>query len=115
MSNQYDLSQVLPALIKFRQERDWEQFHKPKELATAIGIEASELQELFLWREKESPKEIKTDRERYMKIQEEIADIAIYLLFICNDLGIELVNAINHKLKENERKYPKDIFRSRFE
>jgi len=114
LSESYDLSLVLSSLLKFRDDREWEQFHRPKELATAIGIEASELQEHFLWRVHEDPKNIQLDKERYQGIKEELADIAIYLLYLSHDLDVNLAQAIQQKLKLNEIKYPKNKYKGKF-
>lgn len=100
-----DLKDILERLLKFRKERDWEQFHRPKELAISIVLEAAELLEEFQW---------KTDKEikKYLNegglenVKEEVADIAIYLLLLSNDIGIDLLDAIREKLKKNEEKYP---------
>ncbi|MBI4689663.1 MAG: nucleotide pyrophosphohydrolase [Nitrospirae bacterium] len=100
-----DLRTILEMLLKFRRERDWEQFHRPKELAISIVLEAAELLEEFQW---------KTDDEikKYLEegglelVKEEVADIAIYILLLSNDLGIDLIKAIKEKLKKNEDKYP---------
>ena len=102
-------------LLEFRSKREWEKFHLPKELAAAISIESSELQELFLWRERESPEEIKQDHNRMNLIVDEIADILIYLIFLSHDLGIDLFEATNKKLEKNIRKYPEGIYKGRFE
>lgn len=100
-----DLKDILERLLKFRKERDWEQFHRPKELAISVVLEAAELLEEFQW---------KTDKEikKYLNegglenVKEEVADIAIYLLLLSNDLRIDLLDAIREKLKKNEKKYP---------
>ncbi|TKS57406.1 nucleotide pyrophosphohydrolase [Mesohalobacter halotolerans] len=85
-------------LLEFRQKRDWEQFHKPKDLALALSIEASELLECFLW------KDIKSANRS--NIKNEIADILSYLLYLANDLDIDLEEATLSKIKQNEIKYP---------
>ena len=105
---------MLPRLLEFRREREWEQFHLPKELATALSIEAGELLELFLWREHESHEEVMADLNRMARIREEVADVLIYLLFLSNDLGIDLPAAISSKLAKNEKKYPASKYRGRF-
>ena len=81
----------------------------------AISIEASELQELFLWRENETANEIQSDASYMTKIQEEIADVAIYLLFLAHDLEIKLSDAIAKKLVLNERKYPAGKYKGIYE
>jgi NTP pyrophosphatase (non-canonical NTP hydrolase) len=108
------IESTLPKLLEFRKEREWEQFHLPKELAAAISIEASELQELFLWRDREPPETIKQDAHRMKLIRDEVADVLIYLLFLSHDLGIDLPDAILHKLEKNREKYPQDQYRGRY-
>jgi len=108
------IESMLPRMLEFRREREWEQFHLPKELATALSIEAGELLELFLWRERESHEELKADPERMERIREEVADVLIYLMFLSNDLGIDLPAAIESKLAKNEKKYPASEYRGRF-
>lgn len=111
MRQEWDLSDAVDKLLEFRRERDWAQFHHPKEVATALGIEVSELQEHFLWRENESSLEIQADTERYRGMKEEIADIAIYLTYLCHDLDIDLTQAIKEKIRINNEKYPKAKYR----
>ena len=106
---------ILPQLLKFRSQREWEQFHLPKELAAAISIEASELQEIFLWREMETAEEVKRDARRMSQVCDEVADILIYLLFLSHDLDIDLPQAVLDKLEKNKRKYPEQEYRGRFE
>ena len=88
-------------VIDFRNERNWEQFHKIKDLLLGLNIEVSELQELFLWKSEEQQSEIKSER-----IKEEVADIAIYLIYICKHYNIDLIKAINEKIDKNAIKYP---------
>ena len=104
----------MPQLLEFRSQRDWEQFHLPKELAAAISIEASELQELFLWRERESSDTVKHDKHRMDLIIDEVADIMIYLMFLSHDLDIDLPAAIKQKIDKNQTKYPAEEYRGRF-
>jgi NTP pyrophosphatase (non-canonical NTP hydrolase) len=108
------IESMLPEMLEFRREREWEQFHLPKELATALSIEAGELLELFLWREHETHDEVKSDPERIERIREEVADVLIYLMFLSNDLGIDLPAAIASKLVKNGVKYPASEYRGRF-
>ena len=105
---------TIPKLLAFRHERDWEQFHSPKNLATAITIEASELLEKFLWRDNENIENITSDSNRLDSIREEVADVLIYLLFLSVDLGIDLPSAISDKLTKNAAKYPVSEYRGRF-
>ena len=96
---------VMAALLEFRCKRNWEQFHKPKELATALAIEASELQEVFLWKTEKEVAHLLSSPSRG-KVLDEIADVAILLSYLCHDLGIDLNAAVLSKLNKNEAKYP---------
>ena len=95
----------LQVLIRsFRDERDWMQFHNHKDMATALAIEAAELQELFLWKHGDQIEEIaEAKRER---LSEELADVAVYLLELADNLGIDLGQAVVQKLAKNAAKYP---------
>lgn len=108
------IESTLPTLLEFRKEREWGQFHLPKELAAAISIEASELQELFLWREREQPETVKQDQHRMELIRDEVADVLIYLLFLSHDLDINLPEAILQKLEKNREKYPREEYRGKY-
>lgn len=101
----WDLTSIVPQLLEFRRERDWEQYHRPKELAAAIAIEAAELQEIFLWKEGESANEIRTDKKRMQEISDEIADILIYTMYLANDMGIDLKDVIEKKIERNSERY----------
>ena len=94
---------------EFAQVRDWEQFHNPKDLAAAISIEAAELQQLFLWVTTEESKDIAIKKIDALK--EEIGDVLIFLLRLCDILKIDPIKVGQQKLKTNEKKYP--VHRSR--
>ena len=97
---------VMSSLLEFRRSRNWEQFHKPKELAAALTVEASELLEIFQWKsDDEVAHLVKSERDR---VSDEIADVAIILSYLCHDLGIDLNEAVMSKLKKNQAKYPVD-------
>jgi dCTP diphosphatase len=101
-----DLDTIKKKIIGFRNERDWRQFHDPKNLSQAIGIEAAELQELFLWKtnaesKKLSPNELKS-------VKEEVADIFIFLIYFCHEFNIDLFQAVEDKIEINSEKYPVD-------
>lgn len=100
----------LPALIaevrRFRDERDWSQFHTPKNLAAAIAIEAAELQERFLWKsDKEIERDLKDNAKRDAVV-EEVADVLLFALLLADRLDIDVGKAIADKLASNEQKYP---------
>jgi dCTP diphosphatase len=99
-----DISKIQNQLEKFAIERDWRQFHTPKNLAMALSVEASELVEIFQWlkpEESNSP-----DQKQIESINDEVADIAMYLLRFCSVLEIDLDSAIKIKLERNAEKYP---------
>lgn len=99
------LNEAMRALLKFRKQRDWEKFHTPKDLSISICLEAAELMEHFQWK---SEKEIVEylGSEKRNEVAEEIADIFSYLLFLCNDLELDINKTILDKIKKNEEKYP---------
>jgi NTP pyrophosphatase (non-canonical NTP hydrolase) len=90
----------------FRDERDWQKFHNPKDLSMAISVESAELEELFLWKNRESVQEMLSDEKQFRKVKDEMADIGIYLLSLSSTLHTDLSQAITDKLEENSRKYP---------
>lgn len=95
----------LKEIVKnFRDERDWRQFHTPKNLAMALSVEASELAELFLWDDNEES--FKTAQNKNEHLQEEMADVLIYLLSMSDILNIDLSKAVINKLEKNNIKYP---------
>lgn len=92
-------------IIKFRDERDWKQFHNPKDLAISLLLEASELLEHFQWKSKEEMDRL-TKTQEFNEVKEEIADVYYYLLLIAYDLDINLEKEFLAKMKQNEKKYP---------
>lgn len=86
---------------KFRDDREWSQFHNPKDLAISLSIEAAELLECFQWKSS-----AEAEKNNYQDIKYEMADVAIYLLLMCDKMGINLLDAIEEKMKLNEKKYP---------
>lgn len=101
MSN--DINELKALILEFRQKRDWKQFHKIKDLLIGLGIEVSELNELFLWKNEQEVNEIPKE-----KIADEIADIFIFLTYICDEFGIDIESAVKNKVKKNDIKYPVD-------
>jgi NTP pyrophosphatase (non-canonical NTP hydrolase) len=99
MSKEIDELQTL--IIQFRDNRDWKQFHKIKDLLIGLNIEVSELQELFLWKS-----DLEIEAVNREKIEEEIADIFIYLTYICNEFDVDLEKAVRRKIEKNNQKYP---------
>ena len=95
-----DIEEIINELVKFRDERDWEQFHNPKDLALSINIEAGELLELFLWKKAED-----ANKE---KVKEELADIFSSAFLLANKYGFDVKQIIFDKIKLNGEKYPID-------
>jgi len=93
-------------LAKFVKDRDWAQFHSPKNLSISIAVEAAELMEHFQWLTIEESHEILKDRKSLEEIKDELADIALFVLEFCNMFGIDLSSAVINKLKKNVKKYP---------
>ncbi len=106
-----DFDSIRRRVLGFRDEREWRQFHDPKNLADAVSIEAAELLEIFLW---SNPRE-STDiaRKELDRVREEVADIGIFLVYLCEEVGIDLLEAIDAKLRTNELKYPATKARGR--
>ena len=93
-------------LIDFRDKRDWKQFHDPKNIAEAISIEAGELQELFLWKDKEAiSEEIKNNPKFKEKIGEELADVVIFCLNFANSVDLDITAIVEDKIEKGEIKY----------
>lgn len=94
------LQEITKALLDFRNERDWEQFHNPKDLSLAISIEAAELLELFLWK--------KAEEANKEKVKEELADILSFSFLIAEKYGFDIKQIVLEKIEANSKKYPVD-------
>ena len=92
-------------ISQFAREREWERFHTPKNIAMALSVEASELLELFQWLTEDEAKNI-MQTEKSTQVRHELADTAVYLLRLCDLLGIDLSQAIAEKMQLNAQKYP---------
>jgi dCTP diphosphatase len=104
-----DVIALQSRLREFAQARDWEQFHTPKNLAMALAAEAGELLEIFQWLTDEQASAV-TDRDEDLRlVREELADILIYLVRLADVLGIDLEDAVQGKLGDNERRYPVEL------
>ena len=100
------IEQLGSRLSEFARERDWEQFHSPKNLAMALTVEAAELQELFQWLTEEQSRRL--GGEALEAAGDELADVFLYALRMAQVLGIDLLDAAAAKMAKNERKYPAD-------
>lgn len=103
-----DYQNVIKQLLKFRDERDWKQFHDSKNLALAISIEAAELNELFLWKEKPDSEDVDI-----LKIKEELADILSFAFLLAEKHGLDPFEIVSEKIKKNGEKYPVDKSKGR--
>lgn len=104
---QTTLQELKDLLERFREERGWAQFHNAKDLAEAISIEASELQELFLWQSPEEVmKKIEDSKDFKEEVGEELADIIAFCINFANSTGIDISEVVRDKVEKNGRKYP---------
>lgn len=93
-----EIKEIIEALIKFRNDRDWEQFHNPKDLALAINVEAGELLELFLWKSANEANE--------EKIKEELADVFAFAFMLAEKYNFDVKEIVLEKIRQNAAKYP---------
>lgn len=115
MSDKNTIIEELKSLIEsFVDERDWKQFHSPKNLSMSISIEAAELMELFQWLSLEEAKEVMTAGELRENAIDEIADVMIYALAFCQRNNIDVSDAIKKKMVKNVKKYPAEKFKGHF-
>ena len=105
------LESIRRAIIAFRDERDWAQFHDPKNLAQGLAIEAAELQEVFLWKTTDECKRL--DPEDVARVREEVADVFLFSILVADAFGIDLAEAAQAKIKRNAEKYPVEKARGR--
>ena len=109
------LAELKARVLAFAQERDWEQFHAPKNLSMALAAEAAELMEHFLWSTPEQSRAIAQDGAKRARIAEELADVVIYALEFANATGLDVAAVIEAKMAANARKYPVEKARGRAE
>ena len=99
-----DINELTEKIVIFRDARDWQQFHNPKDIALSLMLEASEVLEHFQWKNPVEVKQyLKTHRN---EVSEELADVLYWVLLMCNDLRIDINEALEMKIKKNEKKYP---------
>lgn len=97
---------ILKKIKSFRDDRDWKQFHNPKDMAEAIVIEAAELLELFRWQSNKQSEEFLKNKKNREEFSDELADIAWFVLELADTYDIDLEKAISKKLSKNAKKYP---------
>jgi dCTP diphosphatase len=100
------LAELKSRVLAFARERDWEQFHSPKNLSMALAAEAAELMEHFLWATPAQSRRIARETVKGAEIAEELADVVIYALEFANATGLDLAGAIEKKMAANAKKYP---------
>jgi len=108
MKSTVDIISLIDEINDFVRERDWEQYHSPKNLAISLSIEANELLEHFQWKNPTFDK-IKGDGEEIKEVSHEIADMLIYLLRFIHKLDLDFEDIVRSKIKLNKRKYPADL------
>jgi len=97
-------NELIKKIIQFREERDWSQFHTIKDLCLGLGVEVSELQEIFLWKKDKEMADLIASNKT--EIENDLADIFIFLSDLCYDLDVNIEHAVKNKLQINEMKYP---------
>ncbi len=107
------LADLKTRVLAFARERDWEQFHAPKNLSMALAAEAGELMEHFLWTTPEQSAAVAKDPAKRRKIEDELADVVIYALEFANIAGMDVAAAIERKMADNAKKYPVEKSRGR--
>jgi NTP pyrophosphatase (non-canonical NTP hydrolase) len=108
------VAQLREAMAQFVKERDWGQFHSPKNLVMALSVEVSELMEQFLWIDNAASHQVSQDARVREQISDELADVAGVLLALCNALNMDLSDAIASKMAKNVMKYPVEKSRGRY-
>jgi NTP pyrophosphatase (non-canonical NTP hydrolase) len=105
------VKELINDLRAFAKERDWEQFHSPKNLAMALSVEVAEIVEIFQWLTQEESRNLSFQQKE--KVKEEIGDVLIFLANLADKLGIDPMNAAREKLKMNRIKYPAEVVRGK--
>lgn len=108
------VAQLRRLVAEFVTQRDWEQFHDPKNISTALAVEAAELMEHFQWLRSDQLEEACADAKQREGITEEVADVLAFVLAFANRMEIDLSSALASKMKKNALKYPAEEFRGRF-
>ena len=109
------LGQLRNVVRQFVEERDWRQFHSPKNLSMSLAIEAAELMEHFQWIDSAESRRVGDDAKKLAEVRDEIADVFCYLLALANELNLDLSAAIRDKMVKNAVKYPAGLSRGRYD
>ncbi|HVX10005.1 MAG TPA: nucleotide pyrophosphohydrolase [Pirellulales bacterium] len=108
------LAELREIVRQFVNERDWRQFHSPKNLSMSLAIEAAELMEHFQWITADESRAVAHDRDKLAAVGEEISDVLCYTLALANELELDLVTALRDKMVKNAQKYPAAEYRGRY-
>jgi NTP pyrophosphatase (non-canonical NTP hydrolase) len=109
------VAELRQLIADFVAERDWSQFHSPKNVSMALAIEAAELMEHFQWLTTDASRELADEPEKLAAVGEEIADVIGYSFALANELGLDVSSAIRAKMVKNAQKYPAEKYRGRYE
>ena len=108
------VAQLRREIADFIRERDWEQFHDPKNLSMAIATEAAELMEHFRWAKNDASRQMVRDPQTLQAVSEELADILAFALSFANTAGIDVTASLQAKMARNAQKYPADQYKGRY-
>lgn len=111
---QTTLAELREIVRQFVDERDWRQFHSPKNLSMSLAIEAAELMEHFQWITPDESRAIAADHDKLAAVGEEISDVLCYTLALANELGLDVATALRDKMVKNARKYPAAEYQGRY-
>ena len=109
------LADLRDLVRRFVEERDWRQFHSPKNLSMSLAIEAAELMEHFQWIDIAESRTVKYDSAKLAEVGEELADVLCYAIALANELGIDISTVVREKMIKNAAKYPAELSRGRYE
>ena len=109
------VAELREVVRRFVEERDWKQFHSPKNLSMSLAIEAAELMEHFQWIDAAESRRVGDDPAKLAEVRDEMADVLCYLLAIANELEIDVSGALREKMVKNAVKYPAELSRGRYD
>src|SRR5438094_3190760 len=109
------IAELRQLVRQFVDERDWQQFHSPKNLSMSLAIEAAELMEHFQWIDAAESRRVGDDSAKLADVRDEMADVLCYLLAIANELQIDVSGAMREKMVKNAVKYPAELSRGRYD
>jgi NTP pyrophosphatase (non-canonical NTP hydrolase) len=109
------IAELRKLVADFVAERDWSQFHSPKNVSMALAIEAAELMEHFQWLTTDASRELAAEPAKLAEVAEELADVIGYSFALANELGLDISSAVRAKMVKNAQKYPAEKYRGRYE